>query len=397
MTFGIDFLCEFLDSQVTEPPEEKPVGILAALRTAEGTAFAELLERAGGQRIPLSCDEIGPAADDFVRFWARHPELGYEPRDWPCGTDLENRLRAHLGDRIEKKAIDARVGGDAWWRQLRVKDPCGALDAAMLGARMASVDGATRAAIVAEQVGRAADESRFRALGRCLWRWVPATADELRVFVLGAPDDVEIEPAPADDFLDDRVHAGTLCVADLDLIGAFVAAGRLRPADLTARLLAAHTVVGDVISRLGAMTRHDDGWLADSLGQVHPGVVTAHGERLVQALLAVTVPATVASIVMVLPAGVRRTCLAAVTERLRGDPAPALVAAAVVISDWHDRDEQLDEAVRAWLGGAACVPGALAAVDALLDRRGSVNAYARWMELRGLPAPHRRPWFRCRR
>jgi hypothetical protein len=362
--------------------------VITALQAADVDRFAATLEVADRFDVPVGFAAIGPAAAAFVRYWARHPELEGDPVTWPCGAEAKEALWECLNE-----ALDGSVGtqdmGAQWAPVLVPRFPLAPLDCTIIGARMAELEPRARLTLMSrllDEAVRAEDPAgQVKELSRALWRWTPATGEEVRAFVDRLPVDGEIDPGVVDQYLVNRRHDGHLSVADLEMIATFQRAGRLRPGEVTVRCSDAYETLREIVDRLPRARRADRA-LAQRMAGVQSEVVKAYAGPLIKALLATPLPGVAADVVMALPAEVRLRYAGDVEEALTGDAeACGIVAAAVTVADRSrtpgELQTRLTDAVRGWL--PRTTPAMLDRVDELLGEKDLKAANFCWIGLRG--------------
>lgn len=132
-----------------------------------------LLRTAHRFDVPLRPNGFAEAADRFVHWWADHPRVEVSTEQWPCRSELLDRLRELLSHRLagpEADNVRRDVAAD-WWPLLldTATDPGQPLDAAIAASAVAE-GGPARGRIVrtfAEQLhepSRELPEAVFTAL-----------------------------------------------------------------------------------------------------------------------------------------------------------------------------------------------------------------------------------------
>lgn len=371
--------------------------VLTSLSAAGGARFAAILGVAGRFGIAIGYVDIGPSADRFIADWARDPAAAYPWKDWPAGAHFMDRLRDHLNDQIATRAVAARAVGEAWSKHLPILDPVGALDAALIGARMVAYDEKDRLDLVTLLVAAAGPKAprHFTALGHCLWRWTPPTMAELRILADAMPPGAAVDPVAVDRALDDRIRFERLEMADLRLVAEMVADGRLEPTRNIAELLACDEVLRRTCVSLPTLEKADPE-IAARLNELREAVVLVHEPALIKALLSTVVPSMVLAVLDVMPLRLQRGYAKAAAAQLKEKPNPSTVALAMTVAV-HTRDrptaDELISAVNRWISWAGSGP--VDKVSALLDVRGGTPAYDRWRKLLDANKVRRgRSWLR---
>ncbi|GAB2755662.1 hypothetical protein GCM10027174_34300 [Salinifilum aidingensis] len=124
-----------------------PERVDAVLRTATRFGLTPRLER------------TGQAMEQFARWWAERPRLGFDAQRWSCGEQLVELLRQELARRVGRDSAEPAGAAERdgaveavrnhWWPLLLplVRDPASELDALVLRTAVARGEESRREAI----------------------------------------------------------------------------------------------------------------------------------------------------------------------------------------------------------------------------------------------------------
>ncbi|MEU1684787.1 GTPase-associated protein 1-related protein [Micromonospora sp. NPDC005707] len=212
--------------------------------------FEALLRVATRFDVDVRWPEIARAAEDFVEYWADHPQ-DVRADGLACRGRLQERLLAVLDDRARRGAKERAEVGDGWWRRLlpgveRLSSP---LAEAVLGAAVRHGD--ERASLVERYLTGSRDDPRgFSWLAGALWSQSPPTTSELELLLDLAPDGARL-PDRVFRKVNVEVTAGPTADPHLfDLCHRLVARGLMTPTGRVAADLAEDGKLADTIDEL---------------------------------------------------------------------------------------------------------------------------------------------------
>ena len=276
------------------------------MRQAKGATFEAVLRVSAQFGVSVPLDAVRAAAGAFVAYWADHPAAGYDPQAWPRDPPVQDMLWEELSGRILDGQSGAANIADEWWNHLPGWETEGAditspLERALLSAAMAHGDYQTRLRIVRANLGRshfAADGAHYRELTRVLWARIRPTTEELRALDHLVPAATHLDQALFTGLID-RVTREAPGLAEIELCDDLAKKQLLIPDAATVKLLDYHRELQSFEHCLAAGEPPPD--IDKLLRQVPESLFTAHGEKLMQGLIAIDDPALATHLVNHLP------------------------------------------------------------------------------------------------
>ena len=334
------------------------------LRQAHGAAFEAVLRVSAQFGVSVPLGDIREAVVAFVTYWADNPAAGYDPRGWPPEPPVHDMLVDELSGRILHGPSSSTKIADRWWNRLpgwdaKFADVTSPLQRVLLSAAMAHSKPRIRLHIVEANLDHSAETGAYRELAHVLWARTQPTIGEFRVLCRLVPAGTDLEP---DLFagLIDRATGETPGLAELSLCDDLAKKQLLVLDTAMKRLLVYHRQLQSLESGLTAGYPPPD--VEGLLREVPPSLLSSHGERLTDSLLALDDPEWVMYLVRQLPPVIVARYLRAWCEQSLWSFGPARVAVSFVLSRWvnwaavgarSDLRFELDSFLRDWCRAAS--------------------------------------------
>ncbi|GIJ48324.1 hypothetical protein Val02_52100 [Virgisporangium aliadipatigenens] len=327
----------------------------AGLPTETFEAVLRVAKRFG---LSVDLEGLGEQANRFVDDWVGQPGLGYDPSAWPRGHEFKNILLEQLNLLVLRGY--AHDVADRWWRRLidEHRTPGSPLADAVLAAAMHGGSPAERAALtesVLRQATTATEPySAVRAAAGALWGRHQPTTEELWRLCEMLPQGPPLPPEVFARFTNALRKSDPLRRDHLKLGRTLWRCGLFHPPEDLAALLHGDQRLGYLCDNLPSQpSRTMIAEYADDLRTYEDRLVRLHGDRLVEAMLAMRSPELVFEIVRALPDAVRGRYIDGLLRRAdSGDPGIHLVTMFYLSGSLADPDAKfLDRRLVAAVSG----------------------------------------------